>query len=46
MPGGSRAGPDEDPYAPDAEVLAAARERIRGLAPRLVVPGHGPAFAP
>ena len=39
-------GPVEDPYAPDAEVLAAARERIRGLAPRLVIPGHGPAFAP
>ena len=39
-------GPDEDPYAPDAEVLAAARARIVGLAPTLVIPGHGPAFSP
>lgn len=38
-------GPDEDPYAPDADVLAAARARIRGLAPQLVIPGHGAPFA-
>jgi glyoxylase-like metal-dependent hydrolase (beta-lactamase superfamily II) len=38
-------GPDEDPYAPDAALLAAARERIRALSPHLVIPGHGPAFA-
>lgn len=39
-------GPDEDPYAPDAQVLAVARERILALSPALVVPGHGAAFAP
>ena len=39
-------GPDEDPYAPDMGQLLAARARILGMAPALVVPGHGPAFAP
>jgi glyoxylase-like metal-dependent hydrolase (beta-lactamase superfamily II) len=39
-------GPDEDPYAPDADVLAASRERILGMAPALIVPGHGAPFAP
>jgi glyoxylase-like metal-dependent hydrolase (beta-lactamase superfamily II) len=39
-------GPAEDPFAPDLEVLRASRERVLGLAPVLVVPGHGPAFAP
>ena len=39
-------GPAEDPYAPDLDVLRASRERVLALAPALVVPGHGPAFAP
>jgi glyoxylase-like metal-dependent hydrolase (beta-lactamase superfamily II) len=40
------AGPQEDPYAPDAEVLAASRERILGLSPALVIPGHGAPYVP
>jgi len=39
-------GPDEDPYAPDADVLARSRERILALEPVLVVPGHGAPFVP
>lgn len=39
-------GPAEDPFAPDASQLAASRRRVLDLAPVLVVPGHGPAFAP
>lgn len=39
-------GPQEDPYAPDPEVLIRSRERILALAPTLVVPGHGAPFAP
>lgn len=41
------AGPADDPYAPDREVLRASRERVLGL-PGLatIVPGHGPAFPP
>ena len=38
-------GPEQDPYAPDREVLRAQRERVLSLA-TLVVPGHGPAFRP
>jgi len=38
-------GPDEDPYAPDADVLLAARQRILQMAPTLVIPGHGVPFA-
>lgn len=40
-------GPEEDPYAPDPELLHRNRERVLGL-PGLVriVPGHGPAFSP
>jgi len=41
----SAAGPAEDPFAPDADVLAASRRRILAVAD-LVVPGHGPAFTP
>jgi glyoxylase-like metal-dependent hydrolase (beta-lactamase superfamily II) len=43
----SSSGPEEDPYAPDPEVLHRNRERVLalpGLA--MIVPGHGPAFAP
>lgn len=39
-------GPEEDPYAPDAEVLARSRDRILALEPVLIVPGHGSPFAP
>jgi glyoxylase-like metal-dependent hydrolase (beta-lactamase superfamily II) len=39
-------GPAEDPFAPDAAVLAASRQRVLALDPVLVVPGHGPAFVP
>ena len=39
-------GPDEDPYAPDAGILAEARRRILGMSPVLVVPGHGAPFVP
>ncbi len=39
-------GPEEDPYAPSQDLLREARERILGLEPTLVIPGHGAAFAP
>ena len=39
-------GPLEDPFAPDAEVLRASRERVLALSPSRIVPGHGPAFTP
>ena len=39
-------GPLDDPFAPDRGLLRASRERILALDPVLVVPGHGPAFAP
>lgn len=39
-------GPEEDPYAPDQDVLRRSRERILDLAPVLIVPGHGAPFAP
>ncbi len=39
-------GPREDPFAPDADVLRASRQRVLALRPTLVIPGHGPAFAP
>jgi glyoxylase-like metal-dependent hydrolase (beta-lactamase superfamily II) len=42
----SAEGPLEDPYAADAEVLRASRERVLGLSPVRIVPGHGPAFVP
>ena len=38
-------GPAEDPYAPDPALLHRNRERVLGLA-RRIVPGHGPAFVP
>jgi glyoxylase-like metal-dependent hydrolase (beta-lactamase superfamily II) len=38
-------GPEEDPFAPDREVLRAQRERVLGLVD-VVVPGHGPSFTP
>lgn len=39
------AGPAEDPYAPDRDLLRAQRERVLAVAD-LIVPGHGPAFVP
>jgi len=42
----SAEGPLEDPFAPDAQVLRASRERVLSLQPYLIVPGHGPAFVP
>jgi glyoxylase-like metal-dependent hydrolase (beta-lactamase superfamily II) len=38
-------GPAEDPFAPDAAVLAASRARILAVA-AVIIPGHGPAFVP
>ncbi len=38
-------GPADDPFAPDAAVLAASRARILAVA-RVIIPGHGPAFEP
>ncbi len=38
-------GPVEDPLAADAALLHQNRERVLGLAHR-IVPGHGPAFVP
>ena len=42
----SEQGPLEDPFATDAAVLRASRQRILSLGPTRIVPGHGPAFAP
>ena len=39
-------GPAEDPFAPDLTVLHAARERLLGLEPALIIPGHGAPFVP
>jgi glyoxylase-like metal-dependent hydrolase (beta-lactamase superfamily II) len=39
------AGPADDPYAPDREVLRASRERVLAFAD-VVVPGHGAPFTP
>ncbi|MGH3304363.1 MAG: MBL fold metallo-hydrolase [Streptosporangiaceae bacterium] len=38
-------GPAEDPFAPDAAVLAASRARILAVA-TVIIPGHGRAFVP
>jgi glyoxylase-like metal-dependent hydrolase (beta-lactamase superfamily II) len=39
-------GPADDPYARDRDLLRTQRERILAMQPTLIVPGHGPAFAP
>ena len=39
------AGPADDPFAPDPDVLAASRARVLGVA-AVIIPGHGPAFVP
>lgn len=41
----SAEGPADDPYAPDRAVLRRSRERVLGIADR-VIPGHGAAFVP
>jgi glyoxylase-like metal-dependent hydrolase (beta-lactamase superfamily II) len=38
--------PEEDPFAADGEMIHFHRERVLGLNPALIVPGHGPAFEP
>ena len=38
-------GPADDPFAPDAAVLAAARARILAVA-TVIIPGHGEPFRP
>lgn len=40
------AGPADDPFSPDRAALRANRTRILDLQPALIIPGHGPAFAP
>lgn len=42
----SAEGPLEDPFASDAAVLRASRERVLALRPAQIIPGHGPAFVP
>jgi glyoxylase-like metal-dependent hydrolase (beta-lactamase superfamily II) len=39
-------GPEVDPLAEDQELLVRSRARLLELAPALIVPGHGAAFAP
>ena len=39
-------GPEVDPLAEDQELLERSRARLLELAPSLIVPGHGAAFAP
>lgn len=38
--------PEEDPFAANSDLLHSFRERILGLDPVLIVPGHGAAFEP
>jgi glyoxylase-like metal-dependent hydrolase (beta-lactamase superfamily II) len=38
-------GPADDPFSNDLDALAASRARILALA-AVIIPGHGPAFAP
>ncbi len=38
-------GPDEDPHAPDQEILLSSRARIQAVC-TLIVPGHGATFRP
>jgi glyoxylase-like metal-dependent hydrolase (beta-lactamase superfamily II) len=42
----SASGPADDPFAPDRAQLGASRERVLGMEPSRIVPGHGPAFVP
>jgi glyoxylase-like metal-dependent hydrolase (beta-lactamase superfamily II) len=38
-------GPADDPFSPDLKILAASRARILAVA-SVIIPGHGPMFAP
>jgi glyoxylase-like metal-dependent hydrolase (beta-lactamase superfamily II) len=42
----SQDGPADDPFAPDRDLLRASREKVLGLGPALIVPGHGEPFTP
>ncbi len=42
----SSEGPDVDPRAVDQTMLARSRAVVLALNPLLIIPGHGPAFAP
>ncbi len=42
----SSAGPEHDPFAPDADRLRRSRTRVLDLHPVLIVPGHGAPFRP
>jgi glyoxylase-like metal-dependent hydrolase (beta-lactamase superfamily II) len=42
----AREGPAGDPLAEDPAALARSRRALLALAPALIVPGHGAAFAP
>src|SRR5712691_11579281 len=39
-------GPEDDPFAPDQEVLRASRARLLSMPVTMIIPGHGPAFEP
>src|SRR6478736_2706545 len=40
------AGPADDPFAADRDVLRESRQRVLALRPVNVIPGHGPSFTP
>lgn len=40
------AGPADDPFAADRDVLRESRRRVLALGPTKVIPGHGPSFTP
>lgn len=42
----SQDGPLTDPLAEDQDLLDVSRARLLGLAPALIIPGHGAPFAP
>jgi glyoxylase-like metal-dependent hydrolase (beta-lactamase superfamily II) len=42
----SSEGPEIDPLANDQERLEQSRKMVLDLSPVLIIPGHGPAFAP
>jgi glyoxylase-like metal-dependent hydrolase (beta-lactamase superfamily II) len=42
----SQHGPADDPFAPDRDLLRASRDKVLGLRPAQIIPGHGEPFAP
>jgi glyoxylase-like metal-dependent hydrolase (beta-lactamase superfamily II) len=42
----SEFGPADDPFATDRSQLRTSRERVLGMEPALVIPGHGAPFIP